>query len=310
LALAILVWKAMRQCPYISKQTARMCPDYKAGRVRREYSTFELVEHNGVEATRQHDPINDFMEFMACIPSVRIVMLDMWETDDAMASFVAQTKKTNKKAKFVVLSKDRDLWSEMGDRVQITGGPGGEGDEFGIGHLEHKFRITNPKLLPLAKALFGDSSDKLKKAVPRVTEDNIPAGILDKVKHRKGQPLSVSFAKMLAKHKDEIAGTPIEKCIGQEEVIQRMIDLIRLRRKLKLKIVPSRGNLQTALSLCDWYEFKSMPSSLRALFGSEATAKKKPSAKSMSKPTQRATASSLCFDPSLASRFTQRSGAK
>lgn len=288
-------------------------PNYKAGRVRREYSVFELVEHNGTDATRQHDPIRDFMEFITCLPTIRIVMLDPWETDDAMASFVAQTKKINKKAKFIILSKDRDMWSEMGDRVLITGGPGGEGDEFGINHLEHKFRITNPKLLPLAKALFGDSSDKLKKAVARVTEDNIPEGFLDLVKYRKGEPLSESFAKALVKHKSTVEGTSLEKCIGQEESIQRMIDLIRLRRKLKLKLVENRGSLKTALSLAAWYEFKSMPSALRDMFSDAPLGKSKRSATvgaGASGPVVRHTAASICADPAMAARFTQRRGVK
>ena len=291
-------------------------PNYKAGRVRKEYSVFELVDHIGKEAERQHNPVQDFMEMAQCLPSIRPVMKTPWETDDAMAAFKHQIQKRNPNALFVIRSKDRDMWSEIDDNVIVTGGPK---NEFTVANLEHAYRITKPRLLPLAKALFGDSSDKLKKAVPRVTEDNIPAGILDKVRIRRGVPLSECFAEMLRKNKKLIKGTSLELCIGKEAEIQFMIDLIRLRRNLKLILVTSKGDKKKMLSLASWYEFKAMAKDIEAMFvgnnakcvqakaGSVAKTKT-PATATPTKPKQKRGVAQA-VDPSIASRFVQRRGA-
>ena len=304
-----------------SDRRRKRYPNYKAGRTRREYSVFEVVEHNGKETSRQHNPITDFMEMIQCLPSLRIVMKDPWETDDAMASAVAYLRKRRKELnertgvkkplRIVILSKDRDMWSEMADDVVISGGPQ---VEFGIGDLTHAYCITKPKLLPLAKALFGDSSDKIKKAVPRVTESNIPEGILDKVKKRKGEHLAAAFIRMLKKNKKLVTGTSLEKALGMEKEIHDLIEIIRLRRKLELILVANKPDRAKMLSLAAWYEFKAMPKDINALFdgvslGKAPTTPKEAKGAKAGKRVTRNAVEARGSSFSLAGNFTSRRGA-
>lgn len=294
----------------------KMYPKYKEGRVHKEYGIFEVVSYVGKDQERQCDPVRDFMEFVELIPSIHIVMKKPWETDDALAAFAKQVSKRNKSAIFYILTRDRDLWSEQRKRVVITSGPD---KDFTIADLQHAYGITNPRLLPLAKALFGDDSDKLKKAVPRVTVENVPEGILDLVKIRKGIPLSQSFEEMLAKHKKQIAGTSLELCLGKSEAIQKMIDIIRLRRNLDLLLVKNVGNIEKMKKLAAWYEFNSMPKAIDQLFTEEALVvpKKGQRRKRVSMCAGKRSAdkevhkkeSQVVIDTTLAGRFTTRRGA-
>ena len=137
-----------------SDRRRKFYPGYKAGRVRKEYSSVDETTHTGKLCERTPDPVNDFMELMEHFPLINIIMETPWEADDALAAFVTQTKKRNKKAHFVILTNDRDAWALMGPRVTCTSKPG---EEFTLDHLEKDYLTRNPKLLPLAKALFGDS---------------------------------------------------------------------------------------------------------------------------------------------------------
>ena len=241
-----------------SQRRRDVYPEYKAGRAHREYSVLELTNAYGKLEERSPDPVGDFMDLIMCLPCINIIMKKPWETDDALASFTHKTKKINPKAKYVIVSNDRDLWGMMADNVICTSKPK---EEFSIANLKKDYLITNPKLLPLSKALFGDGSDKLKKAVARVTEENVakslPDGFLDLVKPRKGEKLSVSLASMLAKNHKLVKGTSLEACIGKEAEIQTMIDIIRLRKNLDLLLVKTKPNLKKMQTLLKWYELKS-----------------------------------------------------
>jgi 5'-3' exonuclease len=259
-----------RTCLMLSAQEnsmhrKKMYPGYKAGRVHREYSSFEVTNYVGKIQERTPDPVQDFMEAMSLIPSVNVVMKTPHETDDAIASSVTQLKKVNHKATFVIVSNDRDLWALQGPRVICTSKPGAE---FTLDDLEKAYLTRNPRLLPLAKALFGDSSDKIKKAVARVTEDNFPKHFLDRVVPVNGESLAESFELALKKNKKLISGTSLEKCLGKTKEIETVLDVIRLRKKLKLLYVTAKPDMKKMLALLDWYELKSLVKGTQEMFAS------------------------------------------
>lgn len=238
-------------------------PGYKAGRVHKTYAPVEVVTWAGKCCDRVPDPVRDFMEVMAYFPCINLEMGDIWETDDAIASAVTQLKKRNKSAVFVILSNDRDLWALMGPRVLCISKPK---EEFSLDHLEKDYLTRNPKLLPLAKALFGDNSDKIKKAVARVTKDNFVPGFLDKVRKRKGENVAVAFERTLQKNKKLIRGTSLEKCLGRTKEIKAVLSIIRLRTKLKLKMAANKPDLKKMQEMLGWYELKSVCAGTNAMF--------------------------------------------
>lgn len=286
----------------------KMYPTYKEGRVHKEYGIFEVVNYVGHDQERPCDPVRDFMEFVELMPSIHVVMKKPWETDDALAAFTKQVRRQNKKAIFYILTRDRDLWSEMSKRVIVTYGPD---KDFSIADVQHAYGITKPRLLPLAKALFGDDSDKLKKAVPRVTVENVPEGMLDRVDLQKGVPLSQSFEEMLHKYRKKIKGTSLELCVGKADDIQKMIDIIRLRRNLDLLLVRNKGDIKKMKQLAEWYEFTSMPKAIDQLFTTEALIVPKQRRQRIQGTSGKAAykkVAQVVVDKTLASRFTTRRG--
>lgn len=268
--------KNLRTCLALSAQEnseprRKLYPEYKAGRVRREYSPLEVTTYTGKICEKTPAPVDDFMEVMACFPAVNIIMKTPHETDDAIASFTKQLLKRNKKVIIVILTNDRDAWALMGPRVIVTSKPG---EEFTLDNLEKDFLTRNPKLMPLSKALFGDSSDNIKKAVPRVTEANFVPGFLDLVKPIKGAGLEVAFAAALKKHKKKIVGTSLEKCVGQEQAIRNVLKVIRLRTKLELLTPANKPDLKKMLSILGWYELRSIASQTEAMFKQHFVAKR------------------------------------
>lgn len=239
-------------------------PNYKAGRKYREYPILDVTDAYGKITEKVPNPVEDFMELLCCLPCINLLMQKkMLETDDALCSFVHQTHKINPKAKFIIVSNDRDLWSMMSDYVTCTSKPG---QEFGIEDLRKSFEITDPRLLPLAKALFGDDSDKIKKAIAGVTESNIPKGILDKVVFTKTSNLAEDFMSMLNKNKKKVEASSLKKCVGKAEDLQQLINLIRLRKNLDLKCMRTQPDRKKMKKLLDWYQLRSHAASTDAMF--------------------------------------------
>lgn len=260
--------KNLRTCLMLSAQEnsehrRKLYPGYKAGRVRKEYSPLEVTTYTGVLCEKTPAPVDDFMEAMSFFPAINAIMEIPHETDDCIASFVTQMKKRNKKAIFVILTNDRDAWALMGPRVICTSKPG---EEFTLDNLEKDYLTRNPKLLPLAKALFGDKSDKIKKAVARVTEDNFPRWFFDCVKPTKGKSLVEVFAEALQKNKKRIKGTSLELCIGKEKEISDVLKIIRLRTKLKLQCPANKPDLKKMQALLGWYELRSISAQTEVMF--------------------------------------------
>jgi hypothetical protein len=240
-------------------------PGYKAGRTHKEYQSVEVTDAFGRLIDKTPNPIEDFMELMCCLPSVNLIMPDMWETDDAIASFVTQTKKSNKTAIFYVLTNDRDDWALMHKRVVITSKPKAE---FSIKDLETSFKITNPKLLPLAKTLFGDDSDKIKKVVHGLTESNIPHGFLDTVRPKKKQHAVDAFLERVAEHVRTDPKSSLKKALGMSKELKATYKIAKLRRNLKLHIVRNQANRKKLQQLLSWYELKSQSNNMLNLASS------------------------------------------
>lgn len=137
-------------------------PKYKEGRVKAPPLFIEADWLDGIRRKIRYDGVRDFMMLVQNIPSLTIGMPNNdGETDDAIASFchVVAPKPC------YVVTEDRDMWSLMSDRVQIFSKPD---KVYGIDDLTKKFYITKPTKLGLAKALLGDTSDKIDPTVPGV----------------------------------------------------------------------------------------------------------------------------------------------
>lgn len=245
-----------------SARRKKMYPLYKSTRKPREYSVFEVVVNNKM-TTRTPDPISDCMELMRCVPCIELVMKTPWETDDAIASFQHQTKKLNKRAMFYIVTEDRDPWCLISKRVKLVSLPG---VEYDIDALSKKFVVRRPSMLPLAKALFGDGSDCIKKAVRGITETNIPTDLLENARRRKGESygeclyrIARRYLKDNRKQKDTKQYKQVQKLADKSVIaaVDELVNVIRLRKNLKLMLVKHAGDPKKIVKLIDWLELKS-----------------------------------------------------
>lgn len=142
--------------------------DYERDDVRRLYERDLIAAgevHNCVQ--REYNGVRDFMEVVATLPCLILHMPDNdGETDDALATFthLARPKPC------VVVSEDRDLWALMSSRVTVISKPE---KAYGIPDMQARFGIAEPGKLPLAKALYGDDTDNIVKAVANVTDNSV-----------------------------------------------------------------------------------------------------------------------------------------
>jgi 5'-3' exonuclease len=128
-----------------SDQRRKILPDYKGNRKERNFDPYEEVAQmcryiNGV--TMGHP---------------------LLEADDVLAQMAHP--KLRKNRRLLIVTGDRDLWLYVG-RKNV--GVWLKDHVVDVVEVGAEFGIDNPRALPLVKALFGDPSDNIKAAVPRL----------------------------------------------------------------------------------------------------------------------------------------------
>lgn len=118
-------------------------PTYKA---QRGYVQ-ALVGHHGM--------IEEVHDVLKCIPGLTI-HAPTDEADDVIATHIAN----NSRKQQYIFSKDRDLWQLMHHHMVrvITSS---KDPPITVYQIVDDFHTTNPRLIPLAKALIGDTSDNI-----------------------------------------------------------------------------------------------------------------------------------------------------
>lgn len=92
------------------------------------------------------------------------------EADDTIAALVQMVKS---KAPVVIASSDKDLW-QLYDPGTVMIYHMSKGCFVDLDEIEDKFGVRDPWHIPLVKALWGDPSDSIPNAVPRMQKQLLP----------------------------------------------------------------------------------------------------------------------------------------
>lgn len=242
---------------------------YKAQREAREYETYDVKDAFGNFVERVRDPITDGMEFMLCFPCVNLQIPNAdGETDDALGCVVKKYRKSGKK--IYILTEDHDAWFLMSDDVTITSKPG---EEYTKEHLMKLYGITNPKKLPLVKAIFGDSSDNIEnvKGFSYDTyKDMLSSGnanpdspylklfnLIESMKKEKGEKTySDSLTRVLKVELKSKSDKKLSMLLDEMKNVRFRERLVRLKTKIEITYLKNKGNVQALTKLLNWYEIK------------------------------------------------------
>ena len=135
----------------------RLFPGYKANRDRNKFDPRPLAK--------------GYLR-NSLTPSARWVRSPGHEADDAIATLACQYAAEGNDA--IVVSGDKDLWQLLQHPGIRIYSPAHKGFITPI-HIAKAFNgLTNPKLIALHKALWGDSGDNVPNAVPRMQKPLIP----------------------------------------------------------------------------------------------------------------------------------------
>lgn len=251
-------------CPVFSFQEDRSFrrqhyAKYKAQREKEDYKSYDITDWQGELVTQVVDPVYEVESIMRLFPGLHLTTVDgRGETDDILSTFV-NIHRRRKGVTLWLMTNDHDAWFDLRDNVNV----GGDIKKMTtVADLrkpptEHGFSTANPRKVPLAKALFGDTSDNIEK-VPKATERTVGA-ILRKCQRdpdRDGVLYGPGFLrevrKVLKRDPENLA-----KCIvGNEKQILDMEKLIRPANTLQLVVETSRGDVQKLRRLLSWYGIK------------------------------------------------------
>lgn len=184
-----------------AKMKFELYPEYKAKRKKMEFNPLK----GGEELVRMH--------------GYDIIYAEESEADDVIFSFVHQ----NPQYKHVVVSTDKDLWLLKDlNNVDIINPL----DHTFVGkqHLKKSFDLDEYKYVTLYKALWGDSSDNIPNAVPRMKKQLLPViaacdGTLDDFYSKLGEfDLSKRCLDLIEEGKPQVAINyqivhPINDCV-------------------------------------------------------------------------------------------------
>jgi 5'-3' exonuclease len=120
------------------------------------------------KATRTHDPeieaaIAQAITILRCCSCKIIKALD-GEADDAIAAQVYQTPEPRY---ITIVTRDRDLWQLIGPGIVVKSFAPGDPPVVDIRMCSRKLGVE-PAHVPMLKALLGDKSDNIPRAIPKV----------------------------------------------------------------------------------------------------------------------------------------------
>jgi len=133
-----------------SDQRRKIYPDYKANRPERNF-----------------DPYPEVAQMVRLINGVTMGH-PLLEADDVLAQMAHP--ELRKDRRMLLVTGDRDLWVFVGRKNVGVWLKDHVVDVIEVGA---EFGIDSPRALPLVKALFGDTSDNIKPAVPRIERSPI-----------------------------------------------------------------------------------------------------------------------------------------
>lgn len=194
----VILWYALEGFP---KKRRELLPSYKANRNKK-----------GV------DPVPDVTRLVRLMPGSAWYGKNL-EADDVIARLIARK---NKNQRMVAITGDHDLWQfqniiDIWDKHHVVSKV----------EVEACFGVSNPKSIPLIKALFGDKVDNIKPAAPRLQRKPI----LNLIRSKNITNLGAFFENV------QNNGNMPEKIknliISNEEQIRLQFKLVKLRIKSK-----------------------------------------------------------------------------
>lgn len=196
---------------------------YEGGE-RLRYDLFPSYK-SGRKKDKEFDPAPDVRRLVSHFKCIELKPVEA-EADDAIAAWVHRYPK----AKHLILSSDKDLWTCRGENVGIVSFQNELTDEDVKKSCTKHYGSPTPKSITLAKALFGDKSDGLP-GVPRLLKKHV-SHVLEKA-----EDPDQMFA--------DLGGVPqqtAEKLRAHEEQIRRMYSVVRLRTDVRLRKRVREGN--------------------------------------------------------------------
>lgn len=187
----------------------RICPAYKA---HRRPNPLFITARKEVIALLHH---------LACT----LVKAPQGEADDAIATYVRQHCTD---ADVKIMSNDRDLWQLINQQVTVQAIIKGTSTTIDSHRCRRLFGVP-PEAVPLAKAILGDSSDEVPRAIKRIKKDKllqlaVEAQTSDKLKEAAEKAEYLSDAEK----KRVVSGLDLVK---QQERLTRSWDQLKLKIK-------------------------------------------------------------------------------
>ena len=209
------IWFALDGCP---KQRLKLYPQYKEGRIKPSFN-----------------PIPDVLDLIRLIPG-KIMSHPNLEADDILALMT----RLKKKRQLTIITGDTDLWQFVGCKKTRIWCKDHVVDPI---EIKAKFLVDSPKQIALIKALFGDSSDHIKPAVPHLKRKPIielinkfnlttPTELLDCIKTN----LNNKIGKLVLNHEHQLR-------------LQYKIVKLRTSSKKEISIIINNEQQQTTEKL-------------------------------------------------------------
>lgn len=239
-------------------------PKYKAQRTEREYESYDVTDPEGNIVSRTRDPIHDGMEMLLCFPCVNLnIPKGNGETDDAISVVVRKYGKTKI---IYVVTEDHDAWAMMSKNVTIVSKPD---EKYTPKHLFDMYGITNPKKLPLVKAILGDSSDNIEN-VPGWSDKAYEKAIAskDESSHyfmlhkalesaKRKRPKEKVYCHALFRELKKLPkNKKIQTILDAASEIEFRERLVRLKSSIQVEFLPNRSNIPKLKKLLEWYEIR------------------------------------------------------
>lgn len=232
-----------------------------AGSIHQHFATdsfdcFRYDIYSNYKANRQdklgYSPVEDVWKMACFIPKATVYGCSGYEADDVIAALVRVHR--NRANRVIVVSSDRDLWQLMdGNTVRI------------YAHtlkrfvtradlIEHFHGLAFPGGIALMKAVFGDASDNIPPAVPRLRKKPVVPAI-QKLAER-GKATYEEFTAFLKANTYETWAAALW---DNRDVLKRNMQLTKLYDRIKPKRQSKRvRNADMLVEYLETFDIKSV----------------------------------------------------
>jgi 5'-3' exonuclease len=146
------------------------------------------------------------------------------EADDVIATVVQGC--LDEDTRCLILSGDRDLW-QLIDMPRVLVYDPIKKYLINSSHIEHAFRVSKPKHIPLVKSLWGDAGDCVPNVLPRTHKQFLPL-----IEASDGS--YEDFVRLVEKHWSSIDSRRRLMYLDAEEAVAINYELVNLRRNCQL----------------------------------------------------------------------------